>query len=707
MKLLQSLSLSLLIILYGVPLSALGAATVEFFALPDSRVGEQYQADIEAVLRDTYRLKIETGVSRSILQWALAEGELPPGLAVRTDGKIVGTPRFHRAEPYQFRVKVADMSVSGSDPLSVPLSLSVAAPRLRLTSLSSPALVPVEPEARGAAPGRAEGEAVGAASHAPQADRAANSPLPPAAEASVQPTPATRPAAGGGFLSKVAGVVGLGQDGGQQGGRAISTGCANGSKAHRMVSDEAHTPLDGDTSTQNTCVQFVNLNTLKYRIEFNNKTTRTEGPDLGSLPFIPKLTPTTTSAVTPATTTPPTRTSPVVAARIARQPGLAEAAAVAGITTELQVLNNRFNTVRTDLNNAESNLRTTIEDPINQMVTDVQDAHKRSVRLANSADLYLQSNNTTALLAEVTTTKASVDTALTRTWPAAEITSVLNDLNTLTTKLEDLRFDQQGNQDVSQETWTEWLSFNQDRYNRVRDRIAELKTKVNTINNGATAFNDAKNVLAGWQLIINNVHNQQAAAFRQEAFVSCHTDEGEGKSSKLTISKTDRTAANATAITRDVLTVNCYSRVAVTGGFNFSTLDEREFSVVQAAGDSPGSTVKKFGFTSRSSFRPNPLMLLNVRFTDRPVYNWHASFGAVVDLKGQTGTDVEPVAGVSVSIRRIIFITPFAVHFGRVNRLAGGFKEGDLVPESVATPPVEKGWKVGYTAGVTFRIAPQ
>jgi len=106
-------------------------------------------------------------------------------------------------------------------------------------------------------------------------------------------------------------------------------------------------------------------------------------------------------------------------------------------------------------------------------------------------------------------------------------------------------------------------------------------------------------------------------------------------------------------------------------------------------------------------FRPNPLALLNIRFTDNPEYNWHASFGAVVDLKGQTGTDVEPVAGVSFSIRRLIFITPFALHFGRVNNLAGGFKEGDVVPDSIATPPIEKHWKVGYTGGITFRIAPQ
>jgi hypothetical protein len=283
----------------------------------------------------------------------------------------------------------------------------------------------------------------------------------------------------------------------------------------------------------------------------------------------------------------------------------------------------------------------------------------------------------------------------------------MTDLNELSKSLEGLRFNNLGEQDISQETWTEWIGANQDRFARVRDRIAELKTKINTDNAGLTAFNETKDKLAGWLLVLENVDNQGAAAFKQEAFVSCQTDEAESKSNQLSITKTDRTVANATAVTRDVLKVSCYSRVAFTAGFNFSTLDEKEFSVVNAAGATSGTTVKQFGFTSRSNFRPNPLALVNFRFTEYPNFNWHASFGAVVDLKGHTGTDVEPVAGVSFSIRRLLFITPFALHFGRVNKLAGGFKEGDVVPDSIATPPIEKAWKVGYTGGITFRIAPQ
>src|SRR6185503_17194535 len=89
----------------------------------------------------------------------------------------------------------------------------------------------------------------------------------------------------------------------------------------RVVSDEAHNPLEGDTSNQNTCVEFHNLNTLKYRYEFNTKTTRTEGPDLSTLPFLPKITPTTATAAPKANTATPTTNTPGVIARAMRTPG--------------------------------------------------------------------------------------------------------------------------------------------------------------------------------------------------------------------------------------------------------------------------------------------------------------------------------------------------------------------------------------------------
>jgi len=688
MKTLLSLAFCLLLTFSGVPLTARANITTEVYLLPESRAGQAYQSDIEAVLRDKYSLQIETSKSDSILQWFLLDGELPPGLTLRTNGSVVGTPSTYRAQPYQFRVRVIDQSVNNAEQLVIPLSITVAAPGLRLSRINGPTLVRSDDATLSRSnaakqPGgpRAEGQVA-----TPESAGASESVIVPVSASG--PT-SVKPAVQSDTKPD----------------KSKEKGCGN-RNTRKAVSDEAHTPLEGDTSTQNTCVQFRNLNTLKYRIEFSNKTTRTEGPDISSLPFLPKLTLTSTSTPATAGTAAPGEDAVPVAALSKRIAGT-KAQAKARIESDLEKLDRRFNEVVKGLTVLEIDIRTNVEEQINQRTSAIENAHKQSVRLANNAGFYLQSGNVTGLLNEVKQTKDVVDPAVRAEWPSQEITNALNNLSDRALDLERLRLDESGNQDISQESWTAWLEVNQDRLTRVRERITELTTKVNTANNGLDDFNTAKNILADWQLVINNVHNQQAAAFEQEAYVSCQTDEGEGKTSLLTISKTDRTVSNPTTVSREVLTVHCYSRISLTAGFNFSTLDEKEFSVVESAGETPGTTVKKFGFTNRSSFRPNPLALLNIRFTDNPVINWHASFGAVVDLKGQTGTDVEPIAGVSFSIRRLIFITPFALHFGRVNKLAGGFNEGDVVPEGIATPPIEKAWKVGYTGGITFRIAPQ
>ncbi|HEU4872913.1 MAG TPA: hypothetical protein VFT44_07430, partial [Pyrinomonadaceae bacterium] len=662
-------------------LSALAQSANDVFQLPDGQARAAYQVDIEAVLREKYRQKIETGVNDSILQWSIVDGELPAGLMIRTNGQVAGIPETPRERPYVFRVKVVDQAISNSSSLMISLSLVIAPPRLRLARIEGPALVPMENSTK---PSQGSGPQLTDASETSGADvsrTAVMTSQPDVKDSNHLPAPpdvAASRSGGGGILKKIAGIAGL------PNGSDKAKGCQTGSKARRVVSDEAHTPLEGDTSNQNTCVEFHNLNTLKYRYEFNTKITRSEGPDLSTLAFLPKVTLTTTTAAAQART----------AAPEADTPGPRKI-----MNNELKSLDERFNKVSLKLHDAETDLRSA-EELINQRVTAAQDAHNRSLRVANSADLYLQSNNTTPLLTEVNNTKGEVDTARKLEWPSPQLAKVMTNLNEHTKALESLRFNEDGKLDISQAAWTEWIGANQDRYTRVRDRIAELKTKINTDNDGLTAFNQTKDKLAGWFLVLENVDNQKEKAFKQEAFVSCQTDEAESKSNQLTITKTDRTVANATAVTREVLKVSCYSRVAFTAGFNFSTLDEKEFSVVNSAGTDSSTTVKKFGFTNRSSFRPNPLALLNFRFTEYPNFNWHASFGAVVDLKGQTGTDVEPIAGVSFSIRRLLFITPFALHFGRVNKLAGGFKEGDVVPDSIATPPIEKAWKVGYTGGI-------
>ena len=136
-------------------LSALAQSGNDVFQLPDGQARAAYQADIEAVLREKYRQKIETGVNDSILQWSVVDGELPAGLMVRTNGQVAGTPETAREQPYVFRVKVVDRALVNSSSLTISLSVVIAPPRLRLARIEGPALVPMEgstPSSQGSGP---------------------------------------------------------------------------------------------------------------------------------------------------------------------------------------------------------------------------------------------------------------------------------------------------------------------------------------------------------------------------------------------------------------------------------------------------------------------------------------------------------------------------------------------------------------------------
>jgi|ERR1043165_532738 hypothetical protein len=112
------------------------------FSLPDAYASEAYRTNAEDVLRDKYGLKLESGSRTAIIQWYLAEGELPPGISLRTDGNIIGTPTSSRDEGYRFRLKIVDVSVKNEE-LLVDFMLPVKSGRLRLSKIEGPRLVPV------------------------------------------------------------------------------------------------------------------------------------------------------------------------------------------------------------------------------------------------------------------------------------------------------------------------------------------------------------------------------------------------------------------------------------------------------------------------------------------------------------------------------------------------------------------------------------
>jgi hypothetical protein len=112
------------------------------FSLPDAYAAEAYRTNAEDVLRDKYGLKLESGSRTAIIQWSLADGELPPGISLRADGTISGTPGNSSDLGYRFRLKVVDVAVKNEE-LFVDFTLRARSGRLRLSKIEGPRLVPV------------------------------------------------------------------------------------------------------------------------------------------------------------------------------------------------------------------------------------------------------------------------------------------------------------------------------------------------------------------------------------------------------------------------------------------------------------------------------------------------------------------------------------------------------------------------------------
>jgi len=141
MKTLRVLTFILLIVLYGVPLTT-RAQEAQIFSLPQGSVGKIYRASIEAVLRDS-GMRLQSETRTPVFRWTLAGGELPPGLVLRPNGTIIGTPRVPRETPYQFKLKVSDAVASMNLEFNLTINASqvklVPVARLKLVSEDEPA----------------------------------------------------------------------------------------------------------------------------------------------------------------------------------------------------------------------------------------------------------------------------------------------------------------------------------------------------------------------------------------------------------------------------------------------------------------------------------------------------------------------------------------------------------------------------------------
>ena len=137
--------------LFAILVPIVGVA--QTFELPEARVGEQYRVQIGQVLRDVYRLKLETGRQDAVIQWALENGDLPPGLSVRNDGFILGKADASSDRAFAFRLRAHDTAAK-NDALVLEFLINLKGGGLRLVKFEGPTLKPIDeprkPESNGA-----------------------------------------------------------------------------------------------------------------------------------------------------------------------------------------------------------------------------------------------------------------------------------------------------------------------------------------------------------------------------------------------------------------------------------------------------------------------------------------------------------------------------------------------------------------------------
>jgi hypothetical protein len=203
-----------------------------------------------------------------------------------------------------------------------------------------------------------------------------------------------------------------------------------------------------------------------------------------------------------------------------------------------------------------------------------------------------------------------------------------------------------------------------------------------------------------------------SAAFSTAIPVRCGTLFNMNSSTAVSVVTIDQTPTlegnNPTVNTQpSFVTVTCASPLSVSAGVAFSTIEQKEFAIIKSSGGTNNTSVNKFGTINDSRLHPMPIGLVHLRLADwgNHKYAFHASFGVSGNIKGQDsgGSAAEFLPGVAFSFWRTMFLT-LGPHIGTKAELAGGFKEGDLVPSDITSiqGQVKRSYTVGFGFAITF-----
>lgn len=486
---------------------------------------------------------------------------------------------------------------------------------------------------------------------------------------------------------------------------------------------------------------FEGLNRLRHDIVLGQEITLADAEDLSVVPFFPVPAEVATEDADPAAAVANTRELPpeqLPAVSLQALEGTQQARKTAlerledHVDAKVRSIDLATQALAGEVNRLTAAARTSREALL--------DCSQRFDDLVDESDSYLRNGGADALAAEVQEVLGCITPRRPQLrWPeASAIASVRGRIETQKKELGELHF---------LPGFASWhgKTENAKRYAEVSRRIESLLSALAPLGpegDSTKAFRQGMAALGERERLLRSLVDWQdrAAPFRLSHCVPCGFPRFRTQETKVTLVQTERFPAqgkDAAVVKSEVVTVVCPSRFAVATGIGFAQVDEKTFELVQSLPDPPaaegvtGSATDGNGNGDGNGDETVLVKRISAKTTSDPtvaatavihteLWSWvgdlwddpktrrspnvglHFTAGAALQLDGGSETPLGYLAGLSVSLQERLFLTA-GWQFHRVTKLAGGFEEGQQVPDELAAPPTRTEWDSGFAFAVTYR----
>jgi hypothetical protein len=295
--------------------------------------------------------------------------------------------------------------------------------------------------------------------------------------------------------------------------------------------------------------------------------------------------------------------------------------------------------------------------------------------------------------------------------------SILSDIRTAQSSLQSFPID-------NSSEWKDWYAANKDAYDGLKQSLLSLQgdaEKFGSSSDNVSKLKDKVGLVRSWDGVLANIglrtdmlpdevtNADISAAFVLWKSIHCGTLFNQTSKDAVSVVTMDQTVtfdgkSPSVKANDPFVTVACSTPFSITGGIAFSLIEQKEFAIIKSSGPN-NTSVNKFGTLNSSQVHPMPMAMVHARLADwgRHKYALHASTGVAGNIQGKDsgGSSAEFLLGPSLSFWRTMYLS-LGLHIGTKTELAGGFKEGDLVPPDITTVQVKKSYTSGFGFAITF-----